>query len=446
MKFSLDDVAQATDGTVVRGVSDASARAASGIERRGIERVTIDSRSVEPGDLFVAVVAERDGHDFAVDAVRRGAQAVLAARPLDLDVPVIVVGDTVEALTALGRTARDRLSGPVVGVTGSVGKTSAKDLLASICAVAGPVTASEKSLNNELGVPLTLINAAADTERTIVEMGARGVGHIAHLRDIARPTIGLVTVVAMAHTELFGSIDAVAAAKGELVEALPADGFAVLNANDERVAAMASRTDAVVITYGAAAHVRAEHVTLDEALRPRFTLVSDWGRVSVRLAVAGPHNVSNALGAAATALQMGVDLDQIAEGLELAALSPSRMAVRPVPSGGVVIDDAYNANPTSMRAALDSLAALDADRRVAVLGYMAELGSDAPAEHRAIADYARSLGIDVVAVGTDLYGIDPLEDVNAAIRTVAAPVRGEAVLLKASRVAGLDRIAAAWSH
>lgn len=441
MKFSLDDVAQAADGTVVR--SDAIGTAG---DRLSIERVRIDSRSVRAGDLFVAVVAERDGHEFAADAVRRGARAVLAARPLELEVPVIVVRDTVEALTALGRTARDRLSGPVVGVTGSVGKTSTKDLLASICAVAGPVTASEKSLNNELGVPLTLINASSDTRRTIVEMGARGAGHIAHLRNIARPTIGLVTAVAMAHTELFGSIDGVAAAKAELVEELPTDGFAVLNANDPRVVAMAKRTDAVVITYGSGAHVRAEHVTLDEALRPRFSLVSDWGSVSVRLAVAGPHNVSNALGAAATALQMGVDVEQIAEGLETAALSPSRMAVRTLPSGGVVIDDAYNANPTSMRAALDSLAALDADRRIAVLGYMAELGADAPAEHRAIAEYARSLGVEVVAVGTDLYGVEPLDDVDAAIRTVAAPLRGQAVLLKASRVAGLDRIAAAWSN
>ncbi|NLA34831.1 MAG: UDP-N-acetylmuramoyl-tripeptide--D-alanyl-D-alanine ligase [Actinobacteria bacterium] len=415
------------------------------IERVTIERVTIDSRAVQVGDLFVAVVAERDGHDFAAEAIRRGARAVLASRPLEIEVPVIVVDDTVEALTALGRSARNRLSGPVVGVTGSVGKTSTKDLLASICAVAGPVTASEKSLNNELGVPLTLVNAAPDTQRTIVEMGARGVGHIAHLRDIARPSIGLVTAVAMAHTELFGSIDGVATAKAELVEALPVDGFAILNANDPRVAAMAKRTDAVVITYGSAAHVRAEHVTVDDALRPRFTLVSDWGTVSVRLAVAGPHNVSNALGAAAAALQMDIGLEQIAEGLEAASLSPSRMAVRTLPGGGVVIDDAYNANPTSMRAALDSLAALRVDRRVAVLGHMAELGVDAPAEHRAIAAHAASLGIELVAVGTDLYGVEPLDGVDAAITDVPAPRRGEAVLLKASRVAGLERIAAAWS-
>lgn len=435
----LVDLADAAGGRV-----EVSSGSRSTAESVAISRVMFDSRSVEAGDLFVALVADRDGHEFASDAIERGASAALVSREVDLDAPRILVEDTIDALSRLGAAARLRLSGPVIGVTGSVGKTSTKDLLEAICRRAGVTSASAKSLNNELGVPLTLVNARRDTERTIIEMGARGAGHIAHLCSIAAPTHAVVTAVGMAHTELFGSLEAVAEAKSELVRALPTNGVAVLNASDPHVVAMAALTDASVLTFGAGGDVVAENVTLGDDLRASFTLHSDWGSAAVTLGVSGAHNVSNALGAAGAALVTGVPLAEVAAGLGDAVLSPSRMALHTLPEGGRLLDDAYNANPTSMRAALDALAALDASRRVAVLGYMGELGEDADEQHRLVAVKARELGIEVVAIGTDLYGTEPFGDVAEAIRTLPRPSRGEAVLVKASRSAGLERLVDAW--
>ncbi|MFN8052022.1 MAG: UDP-N-acetylmuramoyl-tripeptide--D-alanyl-D-alanine ligase [Acidimicrobiales bacterium] len=432
MIIPLADVVERTGGRL-HGDGPVSVRGAS-----------IDSRAVAPGQLFVAVVAERDGHEFVADAVRMGASAVLVSRPVDAEVAQVVVDDTVDALGRIGALARERLQGPVVGITGSVGKTSTKDLLAAVCASVGVTTASEKSLNNEMGVPLTLVNADESTVRTVVEMGARGIGHIAALCAIARPTVGIVTAVAAAHTEMFGSLDGVALAKGELVEALPADGTAVLNVDDERVAAMASRCAGSVVGYGERGEVRAVDVVVGDDLRPSFVIESPWGSAPVRLDIRGAHNVGNALAAAAAALVTGIALDDVVAGLGLAHLSPSRMDLVVLDGGGVVIDDAYNANPSSMRAALAALARVDARRRVAVLGCMAELGPDAGAEHLAIAAEAAAAGIEVVAVGTDLYGIEPVPDVDALLATVPPPSAGEATLLKGSRVAGLDRVARQW--
>ena len=340
--------------------------------------------------------------------------------------------------------ARDRIEGAVIGITGSVGKTSVKDLLAAICGGAGVTTASARSLNNEMGVPLTLINAAPGTERTIVEMGARGAGHIAYLCGIARPTIGVVTTVAEAHTEMFGSIDGVAAAKSELIAALPASGAAILNAEVPLVAAMASVATGDVVTFGNGGDVAATAVRLDADLHAHFTLSSPWGSAEISLGVRGEHNVANALAAAAAALVSGVSMDHVVAGLAAAELSPSRMDLSRLASGGIVLNDAYNANPASMLAGLRALAALDVGRRVAVLGLMAELGDDAATRHREMAEVASGLGIEVVAVGTDLYGIVPLTDADEVLARIAPPVDGEAVLLKGSRIAGLDRVAQAW--
>ena len=256
--------------------------AAVGGELRGadiqLDGASIDSRSVRPGQLFVPIVGERDGHDF-VDAARAaGAAAHLTARGGGAPEPVIVVADTALALLDLGRLARTGLPDRVIGITGSVGKTTTKDLLRTILERRYRTAASERSFNNELGVPLTLANAPPATEAAVIEMGARDRGHIALLCDVARPTIGVVTVVAGAHLEVFGSIDDVARAKGELIEALPSDGTAVLNADDERVAAMAARSTAPVRTFGqTSGDVRAEAVTLDDEVRPSFRLVSDDG-------------------------------------------------------------------------------------------------------------------------------------------------------------------------
>jgi len=410
-----------------------------------------DTRTLRPGQLFVPVVAERDGHDFVRAAVDAGAPAYLSARGrIDERAAGIEVADTSAALLALGRSARDRLPDRVVGVTGSVGKTTVKDLAAAALAAAFPTAASERSFNNELGVPLTLANAPEGTEAAVVEMGARGAGHIATLCRVARPTIGVVTVVAAAHTELFGSVDAVADAKGELVEALPASGTAVLNAADRRVAAMADRTLAAVLTFSSTgpADVTASAVVLDKELRPSFRLSSPWGGAELKLAVRGVHNVANALAAAAAALAAGTPLDGVADGLARAEGSPWRMEVGRAPSGLVVVNDSYNANPTSVEAALRALAGLEVGRRLAVLGVMAELGDCAPAEHARIGRLAAELGIQVLAVGTDAYGPEwkVVDDGRAALAWLSSlgPLGAEtAVLVKGSRVAGLEGVAEA---
>lgn len=437
MRFSTSEVADATGGEVFgREVA--------------VDGATIDSRAVRPGQLFVPIVAQRDGHDFITDAVVAGAAAYLTAGPIEA-ATAVRVADTAEALIALGRHARARLPERVVGVTGSVGKTSLKDLLAGACGTAWRTAASVGSFNNELGVPLTLANAPDDTEVAVVEMGARGRGHIALLCEIARPTVGVVTVVAGAHLELFETLEQVAEAKGELVESLPASGTAVLNADDERVAAMAARTEATVVRFGfapgRAADVVAEDVTLDDDVRASFTLRSPWGSAPVRLAVAGRHQVTNALGAAAAALVLGTPVDAVAAGLGGARLSAMRMDLVTLPGGVRVLDDAYNANPTSMLAALDALAALPATRRFAVLGTMAELGRGAAAAHAEVAEAARQRGIAVVAVGEARYGAgaaDLVADPESAASWLAAQdlAEGDVVLVKGSRAARLERVVA----
>jgi UDP-N-acetylmuramoyl-tripeptide--D-alanyl-D-alanine ligase len=401
---------------------------------------SFDSRSTQPGQLFVPIVADRNGHEFIGAARERGATAHLTSEPdpFRRDGTAIEVADTAQALLALAQWARPRLEARVVGVTGSVGKTSAKDLMAAACSAGRRTTANERSFNNEQGLPVTILNAPDDTEVLILEMGMRGFGHISQLCEIARPDIGVVTVVGHAHTELVGGIEGVARAKGELVEALPASGTAVLNADDDRVAAMRSRTRADVVTYGEAGDVRVSDVVLDELARARFRVDTPWGSGTTHLTVPGAHMVTNAAAAIAVAGVVGVDLGAALDTLATATVSGMRMEVSIAPGGATIVNDAYNANPTSMRAALDALAAMQADRRVAVLGLMAEIDDPEPA-HREIAAHAADLGLDVVVVGTSLYGIEPADDALAAIGSLGS---GDAVLVKASRSAGLERVVA----
>ena len=400
----------------------------------------VDSRDEISGRLFVPVVGERDGHEFISDALERGAPAYLTARD-PIGGTAVVVEETAAALAALGRAARERIGGEVIGITGSVGKTSVKDLLATTLAVKLRTSASRRNFNNELGVPITLTEAPEEVQALVVEMGARGIGHIAELCEIASPTIGLVTLVAEVHTEVFGTIDDVALGKGELVEALPSSGTAVLNADDERVKAMAGRTSANVVLFGSGGDVVAEALVVDDELRPSFRLSSPWGSAHVRLDVRGVHQVDNALAAAAAAMSCGLLPDEVAEGLAKATLSPWRMELKRTVEGALVINDAYNASPTSMEAALRSLAHLDADRRIAVFGTMAELGDGAAEAHAGVARYARDLGIEVLAVGEDRYGVDCVADVQAAAERIEPLGERDAVLVKGSRVAGLERLA-----
>ncbi len=400
---------------------------------------SFDSRSLQPGQLFVPIVAERNGHGFIGAARDAGAPVHLTSEPdaFRIDGTAIEVADTARALLTLAGWARQQSQATVVGVTGSVGKTSTKDLIAVACGAGKRTAANERSFNNEQGLPITVLGAPDDTEVLVLEMGMRGFGEISSLCEVARPDIGVVTAVGHSHTERVGGIDGVARAKRELVEALPKRGTAVLNADDERVAAMASYTGANVVTYGVAGDVAIDDLRLDALARPRFTISSPWGSAPVELAVSGAHMASNAAAAIAVACTVGVELTAAVSALGHASLSNMRMEVSTTSTGAVVINDAYNANPTSMRAALEALAAMRGERRIAILGAMGEL-DDPVAGHREVVGVARELGVDVIAVGTDLYGVPPTDDPIGALGPIGA---GDVVLVKASRAAGLDEIA-----
>ncbi|WP_190822294.1 UDP-N-acetylmuramoyl-tripeptide--D-alanyl-D-alanine ligase [Saccharopolyspora pogona] len=476
IRLSLADIAEAVGGRLHRAES-------SEIVSAGVE---FDSRKIEPGGLFVAVPGERvDGHDFAAQAVANGAVGVLAAR--EVDAPAVIVprvsGDAAGALALAGdvdgsgaavlaglaklaRHVVDRLPQlTVVGVTGSSGKTSTKDLIAQLLEPMGPTVAPPGSFNNELGHPWTVLRADEGTRHLVLELSARGVGHIANLCEVAPPRIGAVLNVGHAHLGEFGSQEAVAQAKGELVEALPADGVAVLNADDPLVAAMADRTKARVVFVGESpgAQVRAADIEVDELARPTFTLVTAQGEARVTLPLFGEHHVGNALTAAAIALELGATVEQVAERLgSVRRVSARRMEVSETPGGVTVVDDAYNANPESVRAALKTLAAMTRGRpgrAWAVLGPMAELGELDVQAHDEIGRLAVRLNIDrLVVVGEQaraMHQAASLEgswgeesvlvpDIDAAVALLRAELRpGDVVLAKASNSAGLWRVAEA---
>lgn len=406
-----------------------------------VDGACIDSRLIRPGQLFVALRGARDGHDFVDVALAGGAAACLVEKPSPSGTSV-VVPDTFVALTCLATAARDRLPSRVVGITGSVGKTSTKDLLAAALARRWRVSASPKSFNNELGVPLTVLETPDDAEVVVVEMGARGQGHVASLCAVARPLVGVVTTVGVSHAEFFGTVEDIARAKGELIEALPEEGTAVLNADVPLVAAMAGLAVARVLTFGLnTGDVRAEGVTLDDDLRPRFRLRSPWGDAAVSLPVSGHHQVTNALAAAAAALACDTPLEDVAAGLGDAHVSPWRMQLERSPSGALVLNDTYNANPLSTEAALRGLAALPAERRTALLGVMAELGDVSRAEHARIGALATELGIRVISVAAPEYGGEPAADADDALAKLGPVGPGDAVLVKGSRAAGLESVA-----
>jgi UDP-N-acetylmuramoyl-tripeptide--D-alanyl-D-alanine ligase len=427
--------------------------------------VTLDSRTLAPGDLFVAVVGERvDGHDFLAAAAASGAVAALCSRPDDA-LPCVVVDDPVVALGRLASGVHARLAARglrTLGITGSSGKTSTKDLLGQVLGTAGATVSPPGSYNNDIGLPLTVLSADESTRFLVLEMGARGRGHIARLCAVAPPQVGVVLNVGSAHLGEFGSADGIALAKGELVEALPEDGTAVLNADDPRVLGMAPRTHARVVTTGRGpdADVRAVDVSLDDTARARFTLVAAGEKHPVALQVVGEHQVANALSAAGAALAVGMTPAQVAAALsEAEPLSRWRMEVSRRPDGVTVLNDAYNANPESMRAALAALAGLPAHRRIAVLGAMGELGPGADAEHDRLGRDAAAAGIDLlVVVGPDAVGIAQgataagrrageesvhVPDRAAARELLSGVLRpGDVVLVKASRSYGLEVLAA----
>jgi UDP-N-acetylmuramoyl-tripeptide--D-alanyl-D-alanine ligase len=411
-----------------------------------IEGASIDSRTIRPGQLYVPIVADRDGHTFIPAAREAGAPAYLTAQE-PVGGTAIRVRDTAAALLSLGAFARGHIGG-AIGITGSVGKTTTKDLLAGCLASTFRTAASAGSFNNELGLPLTLFNAPEATRWVVLEMGARRAGDIEQLAEVAHPDVGLVTRVAKAHVEYFGDLDGVARAKSELVAALPSSGLAVLNFDDPRVRDMASRSDCPVVGYavGADAEVRGDDITLDRDLHARFRLSSPWGRSEVRLAVHGVHQVANALAAATAALWCGVPIESVAAALSVTQGSPLRMEVRHVPGGPLLVVDCYNANPASTEAALRSLTALPVRRKLAVLGVMAELGDHSEPEHRRIALLAEKLGIEVVGYKTELYGTAQVTRVDDAVALLRQKGPDDAVLFKGSRTAQLEEVVRAYGE
>ena len=422
-----------------------------------------DDRDCVPGTLFACIAGERvDGHDFISTARERGAVAALATRPVGS--PAILVEDVVLALGRLASYVIQRLPGTLVlGLTGSSGKTTTKDLLASILAPHGETVAPRGSFNSEVGLPLTVLSCTTRTKYLVLEMGMRGTGHIRYLCDIAHPRIAGVINVGSAHLELLGSHEAIAEAKGEIIEALPADGTAILHADNPLVMAQRDRTVAHVVTFGEApdADLRATDVQLDERARPRFTLHWQGDSVPVALTLSGEHQVANALAATAFALAAGIGLADTVAALETyVPASKWRMEVSERPDGVTIVNDAYNANPESMRAALKALAAMGQGRRTwAVLGEMREIGPTSVEEHDSLGRLAVRLDISrLIAVGEGARALHLgamqegswgnesvwVPDIDAAIALLSDEVQpGDIVLVKASRSIGLERVAAA---
>lgn len=485
--LTLGEIAGIVGGRLVRGQPSTAVTGS----------VEFDSRRLEPGGLFLALPGERvDGHDFVARALDAGAVAALVAREVDgvngaqIVVPPVdrretnamaLAADTdgsgAAVLAALGKLARasvDRLVSEhgltVVGVTGSSGKTSTKDLIGAVLSAAGTVVAPPGSFNNEIGHPWTALRADESTDFLVLELSARAPGNIAELAAIAPPRIGVVLNVGTAHLGEFGSRDVIAATKGELVEALPSaadGGVAVLNDDDDKVTAMAGRTSAEVVRVGlgASADVRAEKISLDDEVRPSFRLVTPRGEADVSLRVHGEHQVGNALSAAAVGLACGMGVEQIAAALGAAeAASERRMDVRVTADGVTVINDSYNANPDSMKAALKSLASMarsgDMPRRTwAVLGEMGELGDDSIIEHDLVGRFLVRLDVTQLIVvgrgrpqralfqgavqegswGSEAEHVDSADDALAILGERLEP--GDIVLVKASAAVGLWTVA-----
>ncbi len=486
MRFSIDQIAQATGGSIVVAPAEEKTLSTS---------LTWDSRAVAPGALYVALPGERvDGHDFAAGAVASGAACVLASKPLaacdvvrirEAGAGVVEVNDSAKAVTELARAWRGELAGRVVGITGSTGKTTTKNLVRDVLAAAGSVAATKGNQNNELGVPATVLSADADTAYLVVEMGMRGSHQIESLCEFVKPEWGIITNVGDCHIELLGSRENIARAKAELVSVLPAGGVAFLNAACDltpfvrEVAKLEERGVACVLFDGSLGaedrraalseqelsvpSVWARDIVLDEEGRPSFTLCyagfsrQGSGSVSCSLDLRGIHNVSNACSAVAVGLAAGMDPEAIACALAASRAESGRQEVLTAPGGFTVINDAYNANPDSMRASLSTFAALAVPgRRIACLGDMGELGSFAAALHAEVGEFAAQSSLDELicvgelsramadaarAAGMDEARVFCVPDGASALQMLKGTLSaGDAVLVKASHFMELDGV------
>lgn len=420
-------------------------------------RVVTDTRQLSAGDLFVALRGENfDAHDFIAVARNQGAAGSLVSRQVSDALPQVLVPDTLNALQAYAAHWRARYSLPVIAVTGSNGKTTTKQLLASIFAARGPVLATQGNLNNHIGVPLTLLALRAEHQTAVIEMGANHPGEITQLAALARPQIGIVTQAGDAHLEGFGSREGVARAKGELFAALR-EGIAVINRDDQFFPLwrqLASSNSILSFGLTERADVHALHIEADgEGMR--FDLVTPSGRAAVRLPLAGRHNVANALSAAAAGIALGMDVEVVAQGLSTARNIGGRLNWKTTAEGARLIDDSYNANPTSLRAAMELLAGLPAPRLL-IMGGMAELGPTAEALHREAGETAKQLGINrllslgpLAAAAAQAFGegAESFEDVGALIGRARQLIKADTVVLvKGSRSARMERVVLALTH
>ena len=458
--MTVAEIARAAGGEVIREGSRPGAR---------LKGVSTDSRSVRKGEVFVALRGKRnDGHDFLGQALQRGAAAVVVSRlsPGDLrkaagaGAAVIRVRDTVTALTRLAARQREMTSARVVAITGSTGKTITKDLTASVLGQAGPVVYPRSSFNNEIGLPLTVLDLKPETRFLVLEMGSRGRGHIESLCRVARPEVGVITNIGCAHLRFFRTRDNLAAAKGELLQALPSRGFAVINADDDYRDFLARLAPCPVVTFGLSrrADVRAERIRLDGEGRASFLLrTKGGGKEEVTVPLPGRHNVENALAAAAVGEIMGVKMESIATGIAEARMTGWRMEMITKPDEITIINDAYNANPVSMRSALMALGDIARGKRsIAVLGDMAELGPVSEEAHLEVGRMVVDYGTDIlITVGRkarkiaqaarekglprgSVFSVDGVDKAAEILRAIIEP--GDVVLIKGSRFLGLERL------
>jgi len=425
---------------------------------RSYTNVVSDTRALKAGELFIALRGPNfDGNAFVAAAAAAGAAGALVEHEQPVALAQIVVPDTQAALERAARAWRAQFSGALVGVAGSNGKTTAKEMTAAILSEAGPCLATRGNLNNHIGVPLTLLRLSGAERFAVVEMGANRAGEVAHLVDVARPTVGLITNAGAEHLEGFGSLEGVARAEGEMIAGLDSSATAVINADDEFAAMWRGSTKAHVVTFGSAqpADFRATAIEASvgsEGFSTRFKLTAPLGATTIRLNLGGAHNVANALAAAAAAASAGAALEHIVRGLAAVRAVPGRLQFRRALGGGWLIDDSYNANPSSVRAAIEVLATLPG-RRWLVLGDMAELGDYALEEHVRLGEFARAHGVERLyatgplsaraaqafgAGGQSFADVPSLtEALRAALADAADDVR---VLVKGSRFNRLERV------
>lgn len=446
--INAEDVIKACKGEMVSGETDIK-----------ITGVSIDTRTIDPGDLFIALTGESsDGHKFLHDALSKGAAGVVVSRKVEAKCLAIRVPDTLIALGDLAAFYRMKFSPTVVGVTGSVGKTTTKEMIAAVAATMGPVLKNAGNFNNEIGLPLTLLDLAPRHRTAIVEMAMRGPGQIDYLAKIAKPSIGVITNIHMSHIELLGSMDAIADAKGELLDHLPSNGAAILNADDAYFDYLNRRANCKVVSFGESPHanIRAVSAGIDVHGCCNFEVSTPTGSFSVMIPVPGEHNIKDALAAIAVGEELGIPHEKIREALANFKAPEKRSNVIPSRSGVVVIDDTYNAGPASVMSALKTVSMMDGERKVAVLGDMLELGDHGVQAHLEVGRAVKELGIDLLVTvgrlaeliargaidaGMPISQVIQFEDSAQAAAEVKSKVREhDVVLVKGSRAMKMERV------